>query len=350
MNWRFEGQSASEPRRGCLVSLLSFAGAMAAVAVMVAAALAFLVWGPGPGKATTVVLPIGSNVSEMAQSLSRAGVISSPDLFKLVARVNGKDRELKAGEYEFKGGVSLSEVIRKMAAGEVKRHFITIPEGFTSAMAMARLNGEPVLVGVVETPPEGSILPDTYEVTRGETRMAVLQRMRAARDAVLAELWAKRAPDLPFSTPEEAVTLASIVEKETGLRKEQPLVAAIFVNRLKKGMRLEADPTIIYAVSKGQPLGRGLKASEMVLDSPYNTYLVAGLPPTPIANPGKLAIQSVLNPPKVDYLYFVANGTGGHAFAVTYEDHQRNVERWREIEAAKKAGKPLPPPLAAPKQ
>jgi UPF0755 protein len=350
VNWRLDGPGwEDKPKRGCLVTLLSAVVTLAVVGLAVLAAAWFLFSGPGPAKTeTTVILRKGAGVREIAATLDRANVVASADLFKLAATISGDHRRLKAGEYAFPAHASMSEVLRKMAAGEVVRHFVTVPEGKTSAMAVAILNAEPALVGVVEVPPEGSILPDTYEVTRGETRAAVLQRMRAARDAVLAELWPKRAPDLPVSTPEEAIILASIVEKETGLRAEQPQVAAIFVNRLKKGMRLEADPTIIYAVSRGEPLGRGLRASELQLDSPYNTYLVYGLPPTPIANPGRLAIQSVLNPPKSDALYFVANGTGGHAFAATYEQHQKNVQRWREIEAAKKSGKPLPPPLPAP--
>jgi UPF0755 protein len=190
----------------------------------------------------------------------------------------------------------------------------------------------------VETPAEGSVLPDGYQYQRGETREAVVARMQAARDALLAQLWAGRAADIPLQTPEQAVTLASVVEKETGLAAERPHIAAVFENRLRIGMKLESDPTVIYGVSQGRPLGRGLLRSELDRATPYNTYRVVGLPPTPIANPGRAALAAVLNPPASDDLYFVADGTGGHVFASTYAQHQANVEKWRAIERARAAG------------
>jgi UPF0755 protein len=194
-----------------------------------------------------------------------------------------------------------------------------------------------VLSGVAEVPPEGALLPDTYQVQRGDDRAVVLQRMRAARDKLLVQLWTKRAPGLPFATPEEAVTLASIVEKETGAPSERPRVAAVFENRLRAGMRLESDPTIIYGISKGRPLGRGLTVSEIAAPTPYNTYRIAGLPPTPIANPGRASLEAVLNPPQTAELFFVADGTGGHVFASSYAEHQKNVTRWRAVERERAA-------------
>ncbi|MDO8296240.1 MAG: endolytic transglycosylase MltG, partial [Caulobacter sp.] len=199
----------------------------------------------------------------------------------------------------------------------------------TSEMVVEALNREPALTGVAPVPPEGAVLPETYDFQRGEDRAAVLQRMMDARDSLLATLWAKRQPDLPYDTLEEAVILASIVEKETGVASERPQVASVFVNRLMKGMRLESDPTIIYGITKGRPLGRRIFLSELKAPTPYNTYAIEGLPPTPIANPGRASLAAVLDPPVTDYIFFVADGSGGHAFAATYEEHQRNVEKWR---------------------
>jgi UPF0755 protein len=231
----------------------------------------------------------------------------------------------------------MASVLGDIRAGRVVRRLLTLPEGWTSGNAADAINAAAMLTGVAEEPPEGSILPDTYEIQRGEERADVVRRMREARDKVLAALWAKRQPDLPLKTPEEAVTLASIVEKETGVPSERPRVAAIFINRLRVGMPLQSDPTIIYGITKGRPLGRGIRASELAAATPYNSYKVAGLPPTPIANPGREALAAVLNPPKTDELYFVADGTGGHAFASTYEEHAKNVERWRKIERQRAA-------------
>lgn len=319
-------------------------GALIALGLALLLALAGI-WsyaGPGPparsGEVTTVVLEKGSGVNRIGETLEAAGVISSAGLFAVAARLSGAAGELKAGEYEFRSGASMARVLADIRAGKVVRHLITIPEGWTSGMALDAVNRHPALVGIVAEPPEGSLLPDTYQVERGETRAAVVQRMRAARDEALAKLWAARQPGLPVSTPEEAVILASIVEKETGVAAERPRVAAVFVNRLRAGMPLQSDPTIIYGVTRGRPLGRGIRASELAADTGYNTYRIVGLPPTPIANPGRASLEAVLNPPKTDELFFVADGTGGHAFAVTYDEHQRNVERWRAIERQRAAG------------
>jgi UPF0755 protein len=319
-------------------------GALIALGLAILVALAG-VWsyaGPGPkarsGEATAVVLERGSGVGQIGHTLRTAGVISSAGLFALAARMTGAAAELKAGEYEFRSNASMAQVLADIRAGKVVRRAITIPEGWTSGMALDAVNASPLLVGTAVEPPEGSLLPDTYDFQRGDDRAAVLQRMRDAHDKLLAQLWAGRQPGLPFSSPEEAVTLASIVEKETGVASERPRVAAIFVNRLRAGMLLQSDPTIIYGLTKGRPLGRGIRASELAADSPWNSYKVAGLPPGPIANPGRDALAAVLNPPKTDELYFVADGTGGHAFASTYEEHARNVERWRAIERQRAAG------------
>jgi len=316
-------------RRGALI-LLGVVG-------LAVAALAFSYVGPGPkapkGQTTTVFLQRGSSLGDIAGALDDAGVIGSPTLFMVVAKVSGASRSLKAGEYEFASGASMRRVLADIHAGRVVHHRVTAPEGITSEMVVARLMAEPALTGAVDIPPEGSILPETYDFQRGETRAAVLKRMTDAQDRLLAQLWGQRGKGLPFRTPQEAVTLASIVEKETGIATERPRIAAVFLNRLAKGMRLESDPTIIYGVSKGRPLGRPILLSELKGETPYNTYLIDGLPPTPIANPGKAALQAVLNPPKTTELFFVANGTGGHVFASTFEEHQRNVARWRKIKA-----------------
>src|SRR5690606_35865774 len=253
-------------------------------------------------------------------------------MFRAAVTLTGSDRSLRAGEYRIESRASLRAVVRKLTSGEVVRHFVTLPEGRSSAQAVDILDANQVLTGEVEVPPEGSLWPETYEVTRGETRASVIARMRAARDEAVAELWATRAPNLPVSTPEEAVILASIVEKETGMDGERGLVAGVSVNRLRQGMRLESDPTIVYGVNGGRPLGRGIRLSELQRPTPYNTYLIPGLPPTPIANPGRQALEAVLNPPDTDYLFFVADGTGGHAFARTFDEHLANVARWRGIE------------------
>lgn len=305
-------------------------------------------FGPGPdarsGEATVVTVPSGAGVAVIAARLKTAGVIRSTDLFKASAALTGSATKLRAGEYEVPSGASVKDVLALLTNGRVVRHFVTIPEGWSSAQAVDILMKEEVLTGTVEVPEEGSLWPETYEVMRGETRASVIARMQRAQQEGLAELWARRGPTSVVTTPDEAVILASIVEKETGIGAERPQVAAVFSNRIRQGMRLESDPTIIYGITKGRPLGRGIRQSELATDTGYNTYLIDGLPPTPIANPGREAIAAVLNPPRSEYLFFVADGTGGHVFARTYEEHRFNVARWREIER-RKAG--LPPAPAA---
>jgi UPF0755 protein len=320
-----------------------------AIAVVVAAVLAFVLFAaPGPaarhGKETTVILRHGAGVQEIAAELEDKGAINSAALFVAAAEVTGAGRSLKAGEYAFPSRASLAQVLERIRLGRIVRHMITIPEGMTSEQAVEALMASDVLTGSAPAPPEGSLLPETYEVTRGEDRAAVLERMLTARDKLMEELWPRRRAGLPFNTPEEALVLASIVEKETGKADERPRVAAVFVNRLQKGLRLESDPTVIYALTRGKPLGRGIRQSELTMPSPYNTYLTAGLPPTPICNPGRASIAAVLDPPKTDELYFVADGTGGHVFSKTYEEHQRNVAHWRQVEPRSEAPPPVQPP------
>jgi UPF0755 protein len=226
------------------------------------------------------------------------------------------------------------------------RHYVTIPEGWSSAQAVDILMRQPILTGVVDdVPEEGTLWPDTYEISRGETRASLIARMQRARDDNLDRLWAARGPNSVVRTLDEAVILASIVEKETAVAAERPRVAGVFSNRLRMGMRLESDPTIVYGITKGRPLGRGLRRSEIDQHTDWNTYQIDGLPPTPIANPGRDAIAAVLNPPTVEDLFFVADGSGGHAFARTYPEHLANVARWRAIERRRQG---LPPEPAAP--
>ena len=345
---RRKPSGALTPARKFRIILGSAAATLGVVAALV---LAWALWsyqGPGPatdgGETRVVMLRKGAGLTEIASTLERSGAIRSKALFAAAAQFTGAAKSLKAGEYEFKSRASLASILSDIRDGKIVIHQVTIPEGMTSEAAVAALMARPDLSGVVAAPPEGSILPETYQYERGEDRSAVLKRMMDARDELLALLWEKRQPGLPIKTPEEAVTLASIVEKETGIASERPEVAAVFVNRLRKGMKLQSDPTIIYGLTGGEPLGRGIRKSELEKATPYNTYIIDGLPPTPICNPGRASLEAVINPPDTDYLFFVADGTGGHVFARTYPEHLLNVARWREIER-RKAG--LPPGQAA---
>ncbi|HPA38957.1 MAG TPA: endolytic transglycosylase MltG [Phenylobacterium sp.] len=308
------------------------------------AALMWAVWtyqGPGPaakaGDVTTVELRRGASLPEIASTLERAGVVRSSAIFIAAAQATGAARQMKAGEYEVPSKASMARILDDIRHGRIVKHQVTIAEGLTSEMVVEILAKKSDLTGEAPAPAEGSILPETYQYERGEDRAKVLKRMMDARDELLATLWARRQPGLPFTTPMEAVTLASIVEKETGKASERPRVAAVFLNRLRSGMRLQSDPTIIYGITGGRPLGRGIRASELAQATPYNTYQIDGLPPTPIANPGRAAIAAVLDPPKTDELYFVADGTGGHVFASTLEQHNANVARWRNVERQRAA-------------
>ncbi|MFI4975844.1 MAG: endolytic transglycosylase MltG [Caulobacterales bacterium] len=316
-------------------------GALITVAIALLLILGFAIFtfeGPGPkarsGSSTDVVLRAGAGVPEIAATLKRAGVIGSAQIFLAAAQVTGASRHLKAGEYVIPSGASLAKILDDIRHGRVTPHWVTIPEGVTSDTVMDILAKADFLTGVAPAPPEGAVLPETYEAQRGEDRAAVLQQMMDARDKLLAVLWSKRRADLPYKTPDEAVILASIVEKETARPDERPRVAAVFINRLNSGMKLESDPTVIYGITGGRPLGHGLKASELASQTPYNTYVIAGLPPGPIGNPGRASLAAVLDPPHTTELYFVADGTGGHVFSSSLEQHLKNVAHWRTVEAA----------------
>ncbi len=323
------------------------------LAFIVLSAFLFLyatVFGPGPRAATPagteVTFNHGESVATMARELQAQHVIRSALMFRVVERVKGHGARIHAGTYLFPSGASTIEVFRQIEAGKVEPTFVTIPEGLTSSQAIRVLMAIPGLTGDVDIPPEGSLLPETYLYQRGEAREAVLERMLKAGRDTLNQLWATRQKGLPFATKEDALILASVVEKETGLPAERPRVAAVFVNRLRLGMRLESDPTTIYGISHGEPLGRGLTKTELLTDTPWNTYTVPKLPVTPICNPGKASLAAVLNPAPTKDIYFVANGTGGHSFAATYEEHLVNVARWRQIEAGQVPAPPVA--MAAP--
>ncbi len=295
------------------------------------------VFGPGPKSAnpagTEVTFNHGESVAAMARSLQAHHVIRSGLMFRLVEKLHGRGNHIHAGTYLFPSQASMIDVSRQIEAGKVEQTFVTIPEGLTSAQAVRVLMAVQGLSGDVDVPPEGSLLPETYLYQRGETREAVLERMLKAGRDTLDQLWATRQKGLPFATMQDALIMASVVEKETHLASERPRVAAVFINRLRLGMRLESDPTTIYGISHGEPLGRGLTKTELETDTPWNTYTVPRLPVTPICNPGKATLAAVLNPAPTHDIYFVADGTGGHAFAATYEAHLANVARWRQIES-----------------
>jgi UPF0755 protein len=246
--------------------------------------------------------------------------------------------DLKAGEYQFKAHASVHDVVATIVDGRVVMHQFSVPEGLTSEQIVARLLDEDVLTGnIKEIPREGSLLPDTYNFARGLTREQLIQHMQQAQQRLIKEVWDHRAPDLPIKTPDQLVVLASIVEKETGKPDERTRVAAVFVNRLKQKMRLQSDPTIIYGLVGGKgTLGRPIMRSEIDQPTPYNTYQIDGLPPGPIANPGRASLEAAANPARTRELYFVADGSGGHAFAETYEQHQKNVARLRQMESDQK--------------
>jgi len=319
-------------------------GALAVLGVAVGLVLLWAVWtyqGPGPaapkGESTNVILRQGAGVGEVAATLRRSGVISAPSIFVAAAQITGSARRLKAGEYEIASHASMASVLDKIRSGKVVRHLVTVPEGVTSEAVTDILMKADFLSGAAPVAAEGTILPETYEVRRGEDRAAVLQRMMDARDQLLATLWDRRRPGLPYQSPDQAVILASIVEKETAKADERPHIASVFINRLQKGMRLESDPTIIYGLTHGRPLGHGLRVSEINSQTPYNTYLITGLPPTPIGNPGRASLAAALDPPTTNDLFFVADGNGGHVFSPTFEEHSRNVARWRAHEQAGKS-------------
>jgi len=364
--------------------------------VLLVAAAGLLAWGreqfAGPGPLEQAIcfrVERGDSLSAVSRALEEQGAISDARIFRIGAEYSGKADALKFGSYLVLPGSSMAQVLENVTAGgqstcgrEVNfrisvasaevvlreldpttnryvevvkfdpaaaaapaeyldvaeaddiRWRVTLAEGVTSWQVVDSLKRAEFLTGeIAEVPPEGSLAPDSYEVERGADRATLLSEMAARQVAVMEELWAQRAEGLPYDTPEEAMIMASIVEKETSVPEERRRVAAVFVNRLEQGMRLQTDPTVIYGVTKGEGvLGRGLRQSELRRETPWNTYVIDGLPPTPIANPGRLSIEAALNPEDSDYLYFVADGTGGHAFARTLAEHNENVARWRQIE------------------
>jgi UPF0755 protein len=293
------------------------------------------------GTETVVEIAPGTHLWSIASRLHDAGAIDSASLFAAGVRLRGESGLLRAGEYAIPSRASMEDIAAILIVGRPIEHKITAAEGLTSGMIAEIINADPELTGPQQAPPEeGTLLPETYFFNRGAARASIVARMRDADTSFLSRAWNSRAPGLPFRTPEEAVTLASIVEKETAIPEERRHIAAVFINRLRLGMKLESDPTVIYGISKGYPLGHDIRASELTLPTPYNTYTIAGLPPTPICNPGKDAILAVLEPEQSSDLYFVANGTGGHAFAASKSEHDRNVARWRKRESASLRLKP----------
>ncbi|WP_295638074.1 endolytic transglycosylase MltG [Novosphingobium sp.] len=294
-------------------------------------------YGAGPlAKPTAFIVPDGSTLGSLALKLQKDGAIRSALAFKLHARLlGGSADDIKAGEFELPAHASESQILALLAEGETLNRFVMIPEGMPSIMVYDRLMARPLLTGPVAVPKEGSVLPDSYAFARGEQRAAVVARMQAAMARVVKQAWAGRSPDTVAKTPEEAVVLASIVEKETAKPSERPMVAALYSNRLRKGMLLQADPTIIYPITRGKPLGRRIRQSEIQAVNDYNTYAMVGLPRGPITNPSKASIEAVLHPAKTTALYMVADGTGGHQFAETLEQHNANVAKWFALRRAK---------------
>lgn len=286
---------------------------------------------------TVVMIERGTGVSAIASQLAKDGLISNADVFRFGLRLFGDTRPLRAGEYAVPAGSSAADIARILKEADPVTYRITVAEGLTSAEIVDLIRDDPVLIGEIDVvPDEGTLLPETYHFHRGETRAEVISRMEAAMSKALNEAWSTRDQSIPLSNSEELLILASIVEKETAVDAERALVAGVFVNRLRKGMRLQSDPTVVYGITLGAgPLGRGLKRSELDAKTPYNTYQINGLPPTPIANPGRASLQAVARPATTDAFYFVADGTGGHAFSKTLEEHNRNVRKWRKIERAR---------------
>jgi UPF0755 protein len=310
---------------------------------------------PGPLPADKIVnIPHGSGIRDIADVLQREGVIDQPWVFIGGVLALKAREDLKAGEYQFSAHASLRDVVATIVDGKVVAHQISLPEGLTSEQIVARLLQDDILTGnIKEIPREGSLLPDTYNFTRGISREQIIQRMQTAQQRLVKEVWDRHSPDLPLKTPEQLVVLASLIEKETAKPEERTRVAAVFVNRLKQRMRLQSDPTIIYGLVGGRgTLGRPIMKSEIDQPTPYNTYQIDGLPPGPICNPGRASLEAAANPARTRELYFVADGAGGHVFAENYDQHQKNVTRLRLFETDQKDRAPTdaaaPAPQAAP--
>lgn len=292
---------------------------------------------PGPlRESQTVYIEEGSGARTISEALAGAGVIRHPLTFLAAVRIRDQHNRLQAGEYAFPAAINVRSAIDKLVAGDTVVHRLTVAEGLTTREALDLIEQADGLTGPLPEAREGSLLPDTYHFSRGDKKARLVERMQAAMDDAVKKIWAERKPDLPLESSDELVTLASIVEKETGVPEERPRVAAVFLNRLRRGMPLQSDPTVAYAIERGgAALGRPLSRADLSVDSPYNTYENAGLPPGPIANPGTASLQAVVHPAETEDLYFVADGSGGHAFARTLAEHNRNVRRWRELQRGK---------------
>jgi UPF0755 protein len=353
-------EPAPPPRRTRRTGLSGLSGLLSFALLGALAGFALFSWAvtearkPGPLAADKiVVIDREDDGGPIGDQLEREGVIDSAIWFSAMTLLDGSRSALKRGEYAFKAGVSLRQVEDELVAGKVVLHSLTIPEGLTSDQVVQRVRDNDVLVGEIKEPPrEGSILPETYKFARGETRQVILTVMEKAQAKAVDEIWAKRAGDLPIKSPGELITLASIVEKETGKADERARVAGVFINRLRRHMKLESDPTIVYGLAFGKgALGHPISKAELEQATPYNTYIISGLPPGPITNPGRAALEAAANPSATKELYFVADGTGGHAFAETLDQHLKNVAHWREIEKDVKdrlAPDAAPVPAAAP--
>jgi len=315
---------------GCLALVLALAA--------IAGAFVFVQqWGSaGPlERNISIEIAPGTSLAGAAEKLEKAGAIKSADTFRILARVFGGGQGIKAGEYRLPAHLSQSDILKMLQGGKTLQRFVTIPEGLPSVMVRDAVMKADGMEGDIAIPEEGSILPDSYSFQRGDARSAMVQRMQRAMTKYLADAWAKRKPGIAVKTPREALILASIVEKETGKAAERRTVAAVYSNRLKRKMMLQADPTIIYPLTKGRPLGRRILQSEVRAVNGYNTYAMTGLPAGPIANPGRASIDAVLDPAQSEALYFVADGTGGHVFADTLAQHNANVQKWYAIRRAR---------------
>lgn len=307
---------------------------IAAVVAAILIAVMLFMSGGGAQRDVDVVVAQGSSLRSAAQVLEKEGAIDSASAFLRNARIFGSSEPIKPGEYRIKSGMSAGEILALLQSGKTLQRLVAIPEGMPSVMVWEKLMATPLLTGEVVVPPEGSVLPDSYAYNRGEKRSAVLARMQKAMQTALANAWAARKPTTAVTTPEQAIVLASIIEKETGRASERPMVSAVYNNRLKRGMPLQADPTFLYPITKGKPLGRPIFKSDIARDTPYNTYIHNGLPPGPITNPGKASIEAALNPAQSGAIYFVAQGDGSSAFADTLDQHNANVAKWRAHRAA----------------
>jgi UPF0755 protein len=309
--------------------------AVVAAALLLAVIAGNFIYGwtaPGPlERAATVIIKPGSSMMSAARQLEKSGAVKSADAFVRRAKIFGASNTIKAGEFVIPAKASNSDILSILTDGKTVQRMVTIPEGMPSIMVYERLMANDQLTGSISIPAEGSVLPDSYAFDKNEPRAAVLKRMQDAMTKTMAELWAARSPNAMVKTPLEALTLASIVEKETALKSELRIVSGVYSNRLRTGMRLQADPTIIYPITKGKSLGRRIRKSEIADVNDYNTYAMAGLPKGPIANPSRAAIAAVLNPQQTSAYYFVADGKGGHIFADTLQEHNANVAKWYAI-------------------